>query len=192
MICEIQQCNVEVFKRSLCRPHYRKAIKYGDPLHVTSQSRTLRERFLSKIEKQTDGKGCWLWTGATGSGGYGKLKVGGQRGKMILAHRLSYFFTHGSWPAEHCLHSCDVRRCVNPDHLRDGSNAENIQDRMERNAESMRGGRNGRSKLTVEQVRKIKSLLATGETHRAIAPRFGVSSTVVQSIGVGRTWGWVE
>ncbi|WP_372432875.1 HNH endonuclease signature motif containing protein [Leucobacter chromiisoli] len=42
------------------------------------------------------------------------------------AHRVAYEFTHGENPERHVDHICRVRACVNPDHLRDVSNAENV------------------------------------------------------------------
>ena len=60
--------------------------------------------------------GCWLWTGACISQGYGALMV---RKEFWLAHRYVYTQRMGPIPAGHELHHvCGVRSCVNPDHLR--------------------------------------------------------------------------
>lgn len=74
--------------------------------------------------------GCWLWTGHRYSNGYGAIKV---FGKMISTHRFSFELHKGPIPEEmHILHSCDVKHCVNPDHLRLGTHAENMREAAER------------------------------------------------------------
>jgi len=74
--------------------------------------------------------GCWLWTGHKYRNGYGAIKV---FGRMRLAHRFSYELHKGPIPEGLCiLHSCDVRNCVNPEHLRVGTHQENMQEASER------------------------------------------------------------
>ncbi len=65
--------------------------------------------FFSKVAKSD---GCWLWTGAKQSNGYGNY-----RGR--LAHRVSYEMRGGKIPYGMTIdHICRVRDCVNPKHLR--------------------------------------------------------------------------
>lgn len=74
--------------------------------------------------------GCWLWMGHKYHNGYGAIKV---FGKMVLAHRLSYELHKGPIDANaEILHSCDVKHCINPDHLRTGTHAENMAEAAER------------------------------------------------------------
>ena len=86
--------------------------------------RTLDERFWSKVTK-TDG--CWLWTGARDSQGYGNTWVDGGYRK---AHWVAWFLTYGSWPEAVLDHvqarGCLNKNCVNPAHLEDVTQRENV------------------------------------------------------------------
>lgn len=81
-------------------------------------------RFISKVDVT---KGCWIWKGCTDIGGYGQLRLG--RKSLIQAHRLSAILHKGQFPKENevIMHLCDNPPCVNPNHLKVGSQSENIQ-----------------------------------------------------------------
>ncbi len=96
-----------------------------------------RDRFASKIEKLPDAPGCWLWTGSLFRGGYGQFRSGPDP----AAHRTAWVIAHGSIPDRlYVLHRCDVRCCVNPEHLFLGTHADNMAD-MVAKGRSPRGPR---------------------------------------------------
>jgi len=87
------------------------------------------KRLLSGYDVLPD-SGCWVWTGQVYRNGYGGIKV---FGKMTATHRFSYELHKGPIPdGMHVLHSCDVKRCINPEHLRLGTHAENMREAAER------------------------------------------------------------
>lgn len=85
--------------------------------------------FLAYIKAKTiidPVTGCWLWQGFRNWGGYGQV---GYRGENWTAHRAMWRALKGPIPnGLHVCHTCDVRHCVNPDHLWLGTNQQNISD----------------------------------------------------------------
>jgi hypothetical protein len=81
------------------------------------------QRFWAKVE--VDHEGCWLWTAALDSVGYGVFSIGGNRNAK--AHRWLYESAFGPIPnGLECDHLCRVRRCVNPNHIELVTHRENI------------------------------------------------------------------
>jgi hypothetical protein len=130
---------------------------------------------------------CWFWTGPVNRGGYG---IHG----TILAHRASWLITRGDIPERlKILHSCDNRRCVNPNHMRLGTQMQNVTDMHDRNrANKARGEANAVAKLSVECVIEIRRRSASGEMKTEIARKFGVTPTCIGSICKRKTWAHVE
>ena len=81
-------------------------------------------------------------------------------------------------------HSCDVRCCVNPDHLFLGTPADNTAD-MIRKGRMARGERRGHAKLTTEQALEIK---ASALSSRVVAAQYGVGSSTIRKLRRGKTW----
>lgn len=127
---------------------------------------------------------CWLWTGTISSSrGYGAITLPGQLN--TAAHRVSWMIHHGVIPGDlHVLHKCDVRICVNPNHLKLGTNADNMADRDSK--ERMpHGEKCGAAKLTSEQAREIR---ASTEPAKILAARYDIHPAHVSKIRLRRKW----
>lgn len=109
-----------------------------------------------------------------------------RNGVTDFAHRHSYRKHHGDIPSDKCVrHTCDNRRCINPNHLILGTWQENIRDRDRRKRTAI-GEKNGRSKLLEGQVLEILNDDKTPKMH--LAERFNVDPKVIRDIKNGVTW----
>ncbi len=147
------------------------------------------ERFWSKVDKRGDEE-CWMWRGAALGLGYGGFAVGGRN---LYAHRVSLMLKTGEWPHNAAtLHSCDVPRCVNPSHLRAGTQLENVRDCHERGrAARARGEDSPRSRLTTAAVAEIRIAYDAGASWsdiEEIADGLGVTPACVWQAATRRTW----
>lgn len=144
----------------------------------------LIERFESQINKTTND--CWIWVGEIAEHGGGVLRIGGQ---ILSAYRLSYEIYNGEIPKGLCVcHECDVRACVNPDHLWLGTHAENMADAARKNRMHP-GEQSAQSKLTEKQVVEIISLYKTGEySQQQLADKFNVQHSIISGIITGKNW----
>jgi hypothetical protein len=150
---------------------------------------TPREKFLAKVCPDA-ASGCWLWRGMVVGTGYGMVRF---ERKMYPAHRLAWKFFRGEIaPGLSVCHKCDVRACVNPEHLFLGTQADNMRDMKER-GRSPHGEKHSRSKLTAEQVSRIKMMLAEGRMYMSeLAREYGVTPATISSIARGTTWRHVQ
>lgn len=88
---------------------------------------TVDERFEAKVAYEPM-SGCFLWTGAVGTNGYGYIKIDG---RAVAAHAYADDRERGPLPPGLTRdHLCRVQTCVNPAHLERVTRAENSRREM--------------------------------------------------------------
>jgi hypothetical protein len=131
-----------------------------------------------------------------GGTGYGYTSM---NGVSVLAHRAAWIKANGPIPPGMVVrHSCDNPPCINVEHLRLGTQADNMADAKERGRvhrpfghKRTVGSKHGMAKLTEADVVIIKKLLGT-QSQRSIAARFGVNQATISMVATGKRWSHVQ
>jgi len=187
--CCIKGCDAPVISNGMCINHHRRNKLYGSP--VASKLVTWRwlrlsqeERFWKSVNK-TDG--CWLWISGVDPDGYGTFKGECNGATYKRAHRYSYALHKGKIPTLlQVCHTCDVRACVNPDHLFLGTSSENQLDKVAKGRHRTVGGADHyRAILTEGQARAI---LDDPRPHTQIAISYNVARTTISSLKARHSW----
>lgn len=188
--CSINGCERGARSRGYCSTHLSRLYKHGDPLKVLPRSGTPKmtpERFWAKVAITANPDRCWEWQGCLKSTGYGVVS---RNDVQWQAHRLAWFYVKGYDSPLWLLHRCDNPKCVNPNHLYEGTHAQNTRDAVER-ARYLRSEKHPQAKLTDERVREVKVLLRDGKQPAEVSRVTGVKRERVQSIKDGRNWRYV-
>lgn len=145
----------------------------------------VRDRYEAKVDRSGGPDACHPWTAATDKG-YGRIGVAG---RSLKAHRVGWELLHGPIPPGlQVLHRCDNPPCQNERHWFLGTHADNMADKNAKGrgtGGAPPGERNGRAKLSAEQVTAIRASI---EPQRALAARFGVSGPQISRIRRGHLW----
>jgi hypothetical protein len=158
-------------------------LNYEGMVYMPKKYTEDRDRLLSRVEYENPdnpASGCWLWTGSKDNHGYGMVRAGFKT-RPEKAHRASYrIFKHDNEPLPKGVficHTCDVRHCINPNHLWMGNNAENIADAANKGRMST-----SKTRLTEEQINQLKTLRQGNPkiTKKECAETFGVSQATIQ------------
>lgn len=138
----------------------------------------------TKINSET---GCWEWTGGLDALGYAPISF---QSKLTKAHRLSWSVANGPiHDGLHVLHKCDVRHCVNPDHLFLGTHQDNMRDRDAKGRGGVTTGvKHWAAKLNPVKAFEIRWHAAVGYKQRDLAKMYGVSQRAVAQIIHNKTW----
>ena len=157
----------------------------------TRNSELTDEQNLERIKKYFNKyvikqEGCWDWSGTIQWTGYATLNIR----PPIKAHRASWILNYGSIPEGKLVcHTCDNRKCTNPEHLWLGTYEENIADKFKKGrSNTPKGSQLKVSQLNEEQVLEIKVFLKNGLTCGEIARQYGVSRKIISRIKNNDTW----
>lgn len=192
--CAIEGCERRPYGHGKCEPHYKN--KGRDP-HAPIRKQADRGALLKWLQEcvpTATAEDCLIWPFHCDAAGYaGKVQCGSRR---MFAHQWALEWRVGLRPGKNyqTLHGCGNGHlgCVNPHHLRWGTQSENSAD-MIAHGRSTRGEKNPASKLTNLQVVEIKRLLSKQRmSSYRIAERYGVSERAVDSIKSGECWNWIS
>ena len=140
-------------------------------------------RFWSKVDKSGGPDACWPWLAGKNDEGYGTFYLDGRTHR---AHRVAYRWANGPVPDGFVLdHLCRMPSCVNPAHLFEGTQAENLRDRDQK-GRNVRGERVASAVLTPADVHEIRA--SRGESQSSLARRFGVVHSTIHKVLHDKTW----
>ena len=142
--------------------------------------RGVMKQFWNNVEMSNKNE-CWEWKLHTDKDGYGRVRIGK---KTTGAHRIAFML---SSPEIDITNLVIRPKCCNPKHLCCGTQADNVQDRVDRKRGAC-GMRNGRSKLIDDDVMCIRKMLNDGENMTKIAKKYSVDRKVIYDINVGKMW----
>ena len=130
------------------------------------------QKFWSNVDRGSKNN-CWKWIGGYSGNGYGKVTI---NKRQYRAPRAAYELTYGPIPEGlQVLHECDNPQCVNPAHLRLGTHADNMADKM---AKGRHGGVSHRL-TAVERELLLSKHEQGGYTVAQLAQEFGVTPRAV-------------
>lgn len=159
------------------------------------------EARLKKYSRKNEKTGCIEWIGYRDVYGYavgGYRREGVQKNRKIHRLVLERKLGRALRPDEWALHTCDVRNCVNPDHLYPGDAQANNEDmhrrgRWRSGKQDNRGEKNPNRKLTAEEIayiRRVHEPRSRGKpgSTGTLAQKFGVHRSQIQRIVRGEAW----
>lgn len=166
----------------------------------------LHERFWSKVNKNGPTAPhmttpCWIYTGYCNKRtGYGDFQVKLADGRFVseLAHRVAWALTHGKLPENNVCHQCDIRNCMRPSHLWEGTYAENSADMVAKGRQARgaavvpatrpKGTVHYEARVTEDDVRDIRAARANGISLQTLATRHNVTTAAIWNIAARKSW----
>lgn len=196
MKCRVDGCdrNIYIVRSQLCSRHYSRLRTTGTTDDGPKARATFEQRFWRNVQRGKVNE-CWPWKGKSNIRGYGVLGRGNRNEGKVLAHRASWEIHHkqvldkSDGREAIVLHTCDTPGCVNPKHLRLGTQSDNMRDmvqkkRMHRNQPE--GENHGNAIFTEKDVRYIKR---SKKSNAELAREFDVNRANIWYI---RNKGWLS
>lgn len=154
---------------------------------------TFAQKFQSRIIEGSIKKenGCWEWEKCIQGNGYGRIRISTF---TYYAHRLSYAAFKGDVPETYDVcHTCDNRKCVNPNHLFVGTRKDNMQDcahkhRTTKGRTFTYGEKIHGAKLKNSDIPIILHMLEEGAKVKEIASLYKICEGTVRQIRTGKSW----
>ena len=120
--------------------------------------------------------GCMEFKGYISSNGYVHANV---FGKFDHVHRHIYRLVKGEIPekADVC-HTCDNRKCINPDHLFVGTRLDNMRDMIDK------GRQVHPATMTAESTERLLEMAKNGISYKDMEKEFGIKKERIGKIAI--------
>lgn len=161
---------------SVCRDCGARVSREGRRCRRCGNTRDITPKILVAEAAAPAHGGCWIWPGPFDRNGYPKH---GAR----YAHRI----VAGAKKGDVVRHECDTPSCVNPAHLKVGTQAENIADAVAK-GRIRHGERHYRAILSAADVASIRGRISMGHSATEIAREYGVCPSAISRLKTKRTW----
>lgn len=148
------------------------------------------EHFSARVMPEPN-SGCWFWMGSLTQKGYGDvLLIENGKRQHVRAHRIAWALYKGTVPpGKMVCHKCDIRCCVNPDHLFLGTASDNVRDMVAKGRSSQQirnfGTKSPHAKITAAAALAI---FQSTESEIALAARYGICHSTVRRIRQKKKW----
>ena len=157
-----------------------------------SRAGSVNERLMSRY-KVDSSSGCWVWFGAADKKGYGRISgeiVGYGHVRSMLTHRASWIIHRGPIPSHDSVHGtvvmhiCDNPACLNPDHLRLGTQSDNVLDMVAKGRRTTYRPQKGiaNPKAAIKDQASIDLICSTAGRTNELAEKFGVTVSTIMRI----------
>lgn len=184
--CTIDGCGELVLARSMCKKHYHRWHRHGDP---RKGMRAPVQQFLAMVLAAPPTDECIFWPFSRNKDGYPHMDrtvAGSSSVCNVICQRV---YGPAPTPKHEAAHECGNGRlgCINPKHLRWATHRENMDDAISHGSMN-RGETNCNARLTEASIPLIREMRGTP---KAIGIEFGVSQATIRAVLIGRTWRWV-
>lgn len=162
-LCEVPECEAEAVILKFCNRHYLRNLRYGSPTGGGRDRYRTPEETFNEFTMFEPNTGCLLWlAGTTTTYGYGIISDG--NGGQETAHRYAWTREFGApRKGSHIDHICHTPACVNTEHLREVTPAQNVRNRSGLDRNNTSGYRN--VSWSIQKERWRVTLKKDGKTY---------------------------
>jgi hypothetical protein len=122
--------------------------------------------------------------------------------KGVARIMLEYKLEREIRPGHLACHHCDVPRCMNLDHIYEGTHKSNAEDKVKRNRSRRgipnilislknRSENNHFAKITAQEVVEIRKLRDKGMIYKELAAQFNLAPNSIRKICRNTTWAFL-
>lgn len=190
-LCTLLGCNNPNHSHGLCKFHAQRKLR--GMLDIASPQKLFPKQAIAYLRALvgTQEQECIPWPFRRNKYGQSCVQFEGQ---MRIASRLVHIWSKGEppTPTHEAAHNCGKGHlgCVNPNHLRWATAAENHADKK-LHGTTQEGSKNGYAKLHESQVRLILAACRNGAVQKDLAVLYEVSPSTIHLIANGKHWSHV-